>query len=47
MMTNQQIRQRSAGFVIKKFMMKKYREKKREQREIKSTIVIQRHVRGR
>jgi len=30
MMTNQQIRQKSAGFVIKKFILKKYREKKRE-----------------
>jgi hypothetical protein len=46
-MTNNEIRLRSAGSVIKRFLLRKYREKKRELLEIKSAIVIQRHVRGR
>jgi hypothetical protein len=40
MMTNHEIRQKSAAIVIKKFMLKKYREKKREKLEIKSAIII-------
>ena len=40
MMTNAQLRERSAGTVIKKFMLKKYREKKRELLELKSAITI-------
>ena len=33
--------------MIKKFMLKKYREKKREELETKSAIIIQKHIRGR
>lgn len=47
MLTNNELRVRSAGFVIKKFLLKKYREKKHDQLQIKSAIKIQRVFRGR
>jgi hypothetical protein len=47
LLSNNQLRQRSAGTLIKRFMMKKLKEKKREQLEIKSVIVIQSVFRGR
>jgi hypothetical protein len=47
MLSNKEIRQRNAGSMIKKFMLKKYREKKREELETKSAIIIQKHIRGR
>lgn len=47
MMTNDEIRLKSAGVIIKKFMLKKYKEKKRQEAEILSAIKIQKVVRGR
>ena len=47
LLSNNQLRQRSAGTLIKRFMMKKLKEKKREQLEIKSVILIQSVFRGR
>jgi myosin heavy subunit len=47
LLSNKEIRQKNAGSLIKKFMLKKYREKKREHLEHKSAIIIQKHVRGR
>ena len=47
LLSNKEIRQNNAGSMIKKFMIKKYREKKREQLEHRSAIIIQKHVRGR
>jgi hypothetical protein len=40
MMTNNELRLKSAGIVIKKFIVKKYREKKREQKELQAVIKI-------
>jgi hypothetical protein len=47
LLSNKEIRQKNAGSVIKRFMLKKYREKKREQLEHRSALIIQKHVRGR
>jgi hypothetical protein len=46
-MTNQELRERSAGAVIKRYILKKYREKKFEELKERSAVIIQRHVRGR
>jgi hypothetical protein len=47
LLSNKEIRQKNAGSVIKRFMLKKYREKKREHLEHRSALIIQKHVRGR
>jgi hypothetical protein len=47
LMTNKELRERSAGFIIKKFILKKFREKKHEELRERSALHIQRIVRGR
>ena len=47
LMSNEEIRQKAAGIIIKNFVMKKYREKKRQELEQQSAIQIQRIFRGR
>lgn len=46
-MTNQELRERSAGVIIKRYILKKYREKKFEELKERSALKIQRYVRGR
>jgi hypothetical protein len=47
MLTNDEIRQRSAGSLIKKFILKKYKEKRQEEQRLKSALLIQRIYKGR
>lgn len=47
LMTNDELRQRSAGSMIKKFILKKFREKKHEMLRERCAIHIQRMFRGR